>query len=139
MSVSMSTRKYVKESIEKAMPYREKEVDEIQVEYEAMEEEINDYVKKRMAEFFKKHKGNVIAFCSDYEYNQFTKVKKELVDNIYIHTPEIRTKLYDEICEENKRIATARKKIFDELLVNFELGGTKEDLDRMIAELSKGE
>lgn len=139
MRVTKLIKDYVEKSVAKAMPNREEKADEIQVEYEALEKDIDNYAKKRMAEFLEKHKGNVRGSYSDYSYDLFEKIKYCLIRDTYTHTPPIRTKSLDEIHEENKRLAEARRNIVNNILVNLELGGTKADLDRMIAELGKGE
>ena len=41
--------------------------------------------------------------------------------------------------KENEEINKARKNAIEDILISLELGGTKADLDRMIAELGKGE
>lgn len=139
MKVTKLIREYVEKSVAKAMPNKKEEADKIQVEYEAMEKDINDYAKKRMAEFAEKHKGEIRGYFSSYEYSQFERVKEQLVRDLNINTPSIRTKASDEIRERNKKLAEARKNAIEDILINLELGGTKADLDRMIAELSKGE
>ena len=139
MKVTKLIREYVEKSVAKAMPPREEGADEIQVEYEALEKDIDEYAKKRMAEFLEKHKGNVRGYYLSHEYDEFEKIKAYLIRDICIHTPSIRTKASDEIREENKKLAKARENIIEDILINLELGGTKADLDRMIAELGKGE
>lgn len=139
MKVSKLIREYVEKSVAKAMPDRKEEVDEIQVEYEALEKDLDEYAKKRIAEFAEKHKGEIRGYYSGFGYNNFEEEKEYLIRNISVHTPSIRTKLFDEIYEENKRLAKARRNAIEDILINLELGGTKADLDRMIAELGKGE
>lgn len=139
MRVTKLIKDYVEKSVEKAMPNKKEETDEIQVEYEEMTKDINDYAKKRMTEFLEKHKGNVRGYYSSYNYDETEKTAKYLIQEVHTHTPSIRTKLSDEICEENKRLAEVRRNTVNDILVNLELGGTKADLDRMIAELGKGE
>jgi hypothetical protein len=139
MKVTKLIREYVEKSVAKAMPDKKEETDEIQVEYDEMTKDINEYAKKRMTEFLEKHKGNVIGYYASYNYDETEKTAKYLIREVHTHTPSIRTKLSDEICEENKKLAEARGVAVNDILVNLELGGTKADLDRMIAELGKGE
>lgn len=139
MKVTKLIREYVEKSVAKAMPDKKEEADKIQVEYEEMTKDINDYAKKRMSEFAEKHKGDIRGYYSGYGYDQFEKEKEYLIREVHTHTPSIRTKPSDEIHEENKKLAEARKNAIEDILINLELGGTKADLDRMIAELGKGE
>ena len=139
MRVTKLIREYVEKSVAKAMPNKKEEADKIQVEYEEMTKDINDYAKKRMSEFAEKHKGDIRGYYSGYGYDQFEKEKKYLIKEVHAYIPSIRTKPSDEIYEENKKLAEARKNAIEDILINLELGGTKADLDRMIAELSKGE
>lgn len=139
MKVTKLIREYVEKSVAKAMPNKDEGKDEIQVEYEALEKDVLDYAKKRIAEFAEKHKGNIRGYYSGFGYDEFEKEKEYLIGQIRVNTPSIRTKLSDEIYEENKRLAEARKNAIEDILINLELGGTKADLDKMIAELGKGE
>ena len=139
MKVTKLIREYVEESVAKAMPDKKVPDCSAREEYYALEDEIKAFAEKKFDEFMSKHKGEVKAYYGGYDYDHSDEnahyVKKELS----FRFPSLRYKAEDSIHKENEEILKARKEAIKNILISLELGGTKADLDRMIAELSKGE
>lgn len=139
MRVTKLIKDYVEKSVAKAMPTKKVMDCSAREEYYAIKDEVKAFAEKKIDEFMSKHKGEVRACYSGYEYEYLDEnvhyIKKELRFDL----PSLRYKAEDSIHKENEEINKARKNAVEDILINLELGGTKADLDRMIAELGKGE
>lgn len=139
MKVTKLIREYVEKSVAKAMPNKKVPDCSAREEYYAIEEEVKTFAEKKFDEFMSKHKGEVRACYGGYEYEQSEENAHYIKKEMRVHLPSLRYKAEDDMHKENEEINKARKEVIEDILVNLELGGTKADLDRMIAELGKGE
>ncbi len=139
MRVTKLIREYVEKSVAKAMPNKTIENCSIREEYLAIEDEIKEIAEAKIDAFMAKHKGEVRAYYGGYHYEDFEENVKYIKKELRLCLPCLRYKAEAKVEEENKKLAEARKKAVDDILINLELGGTKADLDKMIAELGKGE
>ena len=139
MRVTKLIREYVEKSVAKAMPDKKVPDCSAREEYYALEDEIKAFAEKKFDEFMSKHKGEVKAYYGGYNYDNSEENAHYIKKEFCFRFPSLKYKAEDSIHEENKKLAEARRNIVNNILVNLELGGTKADLDRMIAELGKGE
>ena len=80
----------------------------------------------------------LVSFAANAQEQKFAYVDFSELVQLMPEMDEARTTLEDN-SKENEEILKARKEAIEDILINLELGGTKADLDRMIAELGKGE
>ena len=139
MKVTKLIREYVEKSVAKAMPNKKVMDCSAREEYYAIEEEIKAFAEKKFDEFMNKHKGEIKAYYGGYNYDDFEANARFVKKEMCFRFPSLKYKAEDSIHKENEEILKARKEAIENILITLELGGTKEDLDRMIAELVKGE
>ena len=139
MKVTKLIREYVEKSVAKAMPSQKYAESPIREEYDAVIDEIKNFANSKIEEFFLKHKGEVKPYYGGYDYEHFEENLVHAKRELSIRLSTLKFKSEDEVDKINKELAVARKNAIEDILVNLELGGTKADLDRMIAELGKGE
>ena len=139
MKVTKLIREYVEKSVAKAMPDKKVVDCSAREEYYAVENEIRAFAEKKFDEFMNKHKGEVRACYGGYDYDQSEENAHYIKKEFRICLPSLRYKVEDDMHKENDEIIMARKEAIENILITLELGGTKEDLDKMIAELGKGE
>lgn len=139
MKVTKLIREYVEKSVAKAIPDKKVVDCSARVEYYALEDEIKAFAEKKFDEFMSKHKGEVRACYGGYDYDQSEENAHYIKKEFRVCLPSLRYKVEDDMHKENDEIITARKEAIENILISLELGGTKADLDRMIAELGKGE
>lgn len=139
MKVTKLIREYVEKSVAKAMPNKKVPDCSAREEYYALEDEIKAFAEKKFDEFMSKHKGEVKAYYGGYDYDHSEETAHYIKKEICFRFPGLRYKAEDSMHKENEEISEARKEAIENILISLELGGTKADLDRMIAELGKGE
>ena len=139
MKVTRLIREYVEKSVAKAMPSKKVPDCSAREEYYAIEEEIRAFAEKKFDEFMSKHKGEVKAYYGGYDYDHPEENDHYIKKDFRVCLPSLRYKAEDSIHKENEENNNARKEAIENILINLELGGTKADLDKMIAELGKGE
>ena len=139
MKVTKLIREYVEKSVAKAMPDKKVPDCSAREEYYAIEEEIKAFAEKKIDEFINKHKGEVRARYGGYDYEHPDENAHYIKNDLSLCLPSLRYKAEDDMHKENEEINKARTEAVEDILINLELGGTKADLDRMIAELVKGE
>jgi hypothetical protein len=139
MRVTKLIREYVEKSVAKAIPNKKKEENPLREKYDAIVDEIRDFANSKIEEFFLEYKGEVKAYYGGYDYEHFEENLAQAKRDISIHVSCLRFKSEDDVDKINKELAVCRKNAVEDILINLELGGTKADLDRMIAELGKGE
>ena len=139
MRVTKLIREYVEKSVLKAMPYEKQKENPLREEYDAIVDEIKNFANSKIEKFFLEHKGEVKTYYGGYDYEHFEENLEYAKKEISIRLSCLRFKSEDEVDKINKKLAEARKNAIEDILINLELGGTKADLDRMIAELGKGE
>lgn len=139
MRVTKLIREYVEKSVLKAMPYEKQKENPLREEYDAIVDEIKNFAHSKVEKFFLEHKGEVKTYYGGYDYEHFEENLEYAKKEISIRLSCLRFKSEDEVDKINKKLAEARKNAIEDILINLELGGTKADLDRMIAELGKGE
>ena len=139
MKVTKLIREYVERSVTKAIPNKETPDCSAREEYYALEGEIRAFAEKRFDEFMSKHKGEAKAYYSGYGYDQSEENAHYIKKNFKVCLPSLQCKTEEDIDKENEEIAEIRREAIENILISFEFGRGKEDLDRMIAELGKGE
>ena len=139
MRVTKLIREYVEKSVAKAIPNEKRKESPLHEEYDAIVNEIRNFAESKIEAFFLEHKGEVRTYYGGYDYDHFEENLAYMKREISIRLACLRFKSEDEVDKINKELAEARKKAIDDILINLELGGTKDDLDKMIAELGKGE
>ena len=139
MRVTKLIREYVEKSVAKTIPNKKKEENPLHKEYDAIIKEIKDFANSKVEKFFLEHKGEVKTYYGGYDYEHFEENLEYAKKEISIRLSCLRFKSEDEVDKINKELAEARRNAIEDILINLELGGTKADLDRMIAELGKGE
>lgn len=139
MRVTKLIKDYVEKSVAKAMPDKKVPDCSAREEYYALEDEIKAFAEKKFDEFMSKHKGEVKAYYGGYDYDHSEETAHFVKKEFRVCFPSLKYKAEDDMHKENEEILKARKEAIENILINLELGGTKADLDRMIAELGKGE
>ena len=76
----------------------------------------------------------LVSFAANAQEQKFAYVDFSELVQLMPEMDEARTTLEDN-SKENEEILKARKEAIEDILINLELGGTKEDLDKMLSEL----
>jgi hypothetical protein len=139
MKVTRLIKEYVEKSVAKAIPYEKYKESSLREEYDAIVDEIKNFANSKIEKFFLEHKGKVKAYYGDYDYEHLEENLACVKRDMSIRLCCLRFKSEDDVDKINKELAVLRKNAVEEILISLELGGTKDDLDRMIAELGKGE
>lgn len=132
MRLSTTVKDYIKEVI--AEKYPKKETPESRnFECEKFNEEIREMARPLIRSIVENYKDK-IGF---YAYNGREIVNTdEIVETISVSCGwNKRDKVYDEIRRYNEIIDAKRSKVFRDIVVKMELGGTKNDLDALLANL----
>jgi len=126
----MRVSKVVREHIERRV--REKYAPKLEVvgaEYKAREEEINETIKKMVEDFDVKLKAMVAEMGGEYTLK--TGYGSRIVDFRTVHDNDE----WNKIREEERKIRKEMQSKIDNIVVELELGGNKETLERLLAEL----
>lgn len=132
MRLSTTVKDYIKEVI--AEKYPRKEMPESRnSECEKFTEEIREMARPLIRSIVENYK-NKIGF---YAYGGREVVNTdEIVETISVSCGwNKRDKAYDEVKRYNETIDAKRSKVFRDIVVKMELGGTKNDLDALLANL----
>ena len=127
MRVSKTVREYIEEQVASKFPKTE---DELQYE---QNEQVANAMNKEYCEELEKAKANIIASLREkYGVADDIVVARPSYGNVFTTFP---TKARDmAVCAKNEREKAINAKIKD-IIVSLELGGTKADLERMLAEI----
>ena len=127
MRVSKTVREYIEEQVASKFPKTE---DELQYE---QNEQVANAMNKEYCEELEKAKTNIIASLREkYGVADDIVVARPNYGNVFTTFP---TKARDmAVCAKNEREKAINAKIKD-IIVSLELGGTKADLERMLAEI----
>lgn len=126
----MRVSKVVREHIERRV--REKyapKLEAIGAEYKAREEEINGTIKAMVEEFDAKLKAMVAEMGGEYTLK--TSYSSHIVDFRTVHDNDE----WNKMREEGRKIRNEMQSKIDNIIVELELGGNKETLERLLAEL----
>ena len=139
MKVTRLIREYVEKSVAKAMPNKTVVDCSAREEYYAVEDEIRAFAEKKFDEFMSKHKGEVKAYYGGYDYDHSEENAHYIKKEFRICLPSLKYKAEEDIINTNLKLGEKKREAIENILITLELGGTKADLDKMIAELGKGE
>lgn len=132
MRLSTTVKDYIKEVI--AEKYPKKEMPENRnSECEKFSQEIREMARPLIKSIVENYKDK-IGF---YAYSGKEIVNSdEIVETISVSCGwNKRDKAYDEIKRYNDTVEAKRSKVFRDIVVKMELGGTKNDLDALLANL----
>ena len=127
MRVSKTVREYIEKQVASKFPKTENEL-----QYE-QNEQIASAMNKDYYEEIEKAKATIIAnLCEKYGVADDTVVARMNYGNVFSAYPTKARDMAD--LDRQAREKAIREKIYD-IIVNLELGGTKADLEKMLAEI----
>lgn len=127
MRVSRTVREYIEEQVASKFPKTENEL-----QYE-QNEQIASAMNKEFYEEMDKAKASIIAnLCEKYGVTDDTVVARSNYGNVF---SAYSTKARDRADLDRQARQKAINKKINDIVVSLELGGTKADLERMLAEI----
>ena len=127
MRVSKTVREYIEEQVASKFPKTENEL-----QYEQNEQVANAMNKEYCAEIEKAKASIVARLCEKYGVTDDTVVARMSYGNVFSTFP---TKARDRAELDRQARQKAINKKINDIIVNLELGGTKADLENMLAEI----
>ena len=138
MRVTKVIREYIEEKVAEKLPYpetpKEVEIDEFYKFEEKLIEEVVGKYTTYITDNFDKVRVNARWGHSD-EMNNILAVKECVKDRITKPHLPIFSVAREEYDQECKRIREERAKVIKEITVSLELGGTKAELEEMLAKV----
>ena len=127
MRVSKTVREYIEKQVASKFPKTEIEL------YQEQQEQIASQMNKEYCDRVEKVKADIIAkLAQEYEINEGDIAIRNNYGNVFstFNTP---TAMLANTAKSERQKAVREK--IDDIIVNLELGGTKEDLERLLAEI----
>ena len=127
MRVSKTVREYIEKQVASKFPKTEIEL------YQEQQEQIASQMNKEYYDRVEKAKAEIIAnIAKEYEINEGDIAIRNNYGNVFstFNTP---TAMLANTAKSERQKAVREK--IDDIIVNLELGGTKADLERMLAEI----
>lgn len=129
MRVSRQMKDYIEKQInEKCKNNKIKELEEKRNKIEA---EFKEFVK----DFENKMENKFIEEAKKYGYTQKSRWYSKCSTSSYLENPKVE-EINERIDKIKKEMREYKQNKFDEIIVTLELGGKKEDLDRMLNEIN---
>ena len=136
MRVTKFIREYIEEKVREKMPLPEKPQDSLSEELDQIREEMLETAKAKFVEFAKKHKGKFYFNWSGCGYEEHEGQLRYIDRNLEIRgCSAIHTKEDEEYQKTKKEIERKREEIIKDIIVTLELGGTKAELEEMLAKV----
>lgn len=136
MRVTKVIREYIEEKVSEKMPLPERPQDSLSEELEQIREEMLETAKAKFAEFAKKHKGKFYFNWSGCGYEEHEGQLKYIDRNLEIRgCSVICTKEDEEYQKAKKEVERKREETIKDIIVTLELGGTKAELEEMLAKV----
>lgn len=127
MRVSKTVRDYIEEQVASKFPKTENEL-----QYE-QNEQVADTMNKEYCVEIEKAKASIVAsLCEKYGVTDDTVVARMNYGNVF---STFHTKARDRAELDRQARQKAINKKINDIIVSLELGGTKADLERMLAEI----
>lgn len=128
MRVSKIVKEYIAKKVyEKYNPI----INEISLDYKCEQEKLRKKLESLVKEFEEKAQAIIADNCSKYNFKA-TGYENKVMPNWY----EARDREAERAnWNEEDKIRKIRDEKINEIIINLELGGTKEDLDKMLSEL----
>lgn len=125
MRVTRIIREYIENTVEARMPYGEPST-----QYNAAKEqlftvlnEVNEQLRSIARELVKTANAEMPKGFELY-----------VLDHNLVSSSHVRSTLYEVAAKHEAEVRKKRKRVVDRILVELELGGSKEELERIIAE-----
>ena len=136
MRVTKVIREYIEEKVREKMPLPEKPQDDLSEELDRIREEVLETAKAKFAEFAKKHKGKFYFNWSGCGFDEYEGQLNYIDRNLEIRgCSTIHTKEDEEYQKAKKEIERKRQETIKDIIVTLELGGTKAELEEMLAKV----
>ena len=136
MRVTKVIREYIEEKVKEKMPLPEKPQDSLNEELDQIREEILKMAKAKFVEFAKKHKGKFYFNWSGFGSEEYEEQLKYIDRSLEVRgCSSIHTKEDDEYQKTKKEIEKKRQETIKDIIVTLELGGTKAELEEMLAKV----
>ena len=137
MRVTKVIREYIEEKVAEKLPFPEKPKNSLIEDFEQLEEKMNKVVKEEFKALALKYKGQ---FCYSWTGDSYDDIEVQLnyIDkNVDINgcVCRIYTKADTEYKKELERVKKQRADIVKDIIVTLELGGTKAELEEMLAKV----
>ena len=132
MRVTKIVREYIEESVSKKYQSAE---DAIVKKYEPMERAYDEAIKAVKAEIKEVWGKHLSSFYTKEELKLLMDNHTEYVPSTY----HVGMAWQQERAERRNALRDAKEKTIRDILIKLELGGTKEDLDKMLSEIDPEE
>lgn len=136
MRVTKLIREYVEKTVNEKLPLPEQTPDPIKEEHEQLLETLQQHCKTVMADFARKYAGEFSYNWSGYSMDNTEMQVQYAMRNMETRgCSAITTKQSQDYDAKCKEIRAMRAATIENILVTLELGGSKADLDAMLANL----
>ena len=137
MRVTKVIREYIEEKVAERLPFPEKPKNSLIEDFEQLEEKMNKVVREEFKALALKYKGQFCYSWTGDSYDdievQLNYIDKKVDINGCVH--RIYTKADTEYKKELERVKKQRADIVKDIIVTLELGGTKAELEEMLAKV----
>lgn len=129
----MRVTKTVKEYISKKVAEKYKPlIAEIDLDYKVKKEEVNKKIECAITEFEKQLKAIIADNCDEWNFKMENRYSEEHV----LSWSEIRDKeAENDYWQEKRNLEFEKDEKIENIIVELELGGTRETLEKMLAEI----
>lgn len=128
MRVTKLIKNYVEESVNAIY---NPQIDAVGEEYFARRDAVQAIINEKVAAQVKELDAIVAESGFEYQYNHMSRYN----ENLQFHNTLIQPSELDAITVRKARLREEKKKAIENILLTLELGGTKADLDKMLAEI----
>jgi hypothetical protein len=136
MRVTKVIREYIEEKVAEKLPYPEKPKDSLEEELAQVMKEMLVAAKAKLKEFAYQHKGEFYFGWSGCDYDNFEGQCKYIDNELEIRGCScIHSKEEEEYKKLRKDIQDKRKEAVKDIIITLELGGTKAELEEMLAKV----
>lgn len=139
----MRVTKLIREYVEKVvcekmpMPAEPTGMTDLRKEWEALQDECAALCAERAVAFFTAHKGECAPYYCDDDLNDTERIANYLHKEVCVRFGSHTLTYAEKVAHDKARaeVGKARKEAIENILVTLELGGSKADLDAMLANL----
>lgn len=130
MRVTKIVREYIEEQVEKKYPLPQKPEDV----YSKMTDEIHDAIVPIAVDIISRYTDRV-EFYANWNYEKILSAEDFAKNISFSFKGYTKAKDLEEYKQNCREIKTKREKAVKDIIVTLELGGTKKDLEEMLANL----
>lgn len=139
----MRVTKLIREYVEKVvcekmpMPAEPTGMTDLRKEWETTIESLEHYATTVAIQFFAAHKGECAPYYCDEDLNDTERIANYLRKNVNVSFRSHLLTYAERVAYDKAKteVGKARKEAIENILVTLELGGSKADLDAMLANL----